>query len=115
MEYAQSSEIERLDGEIDKTKNYFVKFALKVDVSERFQKIEQDFWEEMATKLEKKVFDRKVEAIEVTADKEKKRQNKDMGSLRELVESMRRKTDETLHSMIEVRTEIDTKLNAKEG
>ena len=38
-----------------------------------------------------------------------------MGSLRELVESMRRKTDETLHSMIEVRSEIDTKLNAKEG
>ena len=67
MEYAQSSKIERLDGEIDKTKNYFVKFALKVDVSERFQKVEQDLWEEMTTKLEKKVFDRKVEAIEVTA------------------------------------------------
>ena len=61
------------------------------------------------------MFERKVEAIEVTADKEKKRVNKDMGSLRELVESMRRKTDETLHGMIEVRTEIDTKMAAKEG
>ena len=69
----------------------------------------------MASKLEKKVFDRKVEAIEVTADKDKKRQNKDMGSLRELVESMRRKVDENQHSMVEVRTEIDTKLAAKEG
>ena len=38
-----------------------------------------------------------------------------MGSLRELVESMRRKTDESLHGMVEVRTEIDTKMAAKEG
>ena len=36
MDYAQASEILRIDAEIEKTKNYFVKFALKVDVSERF-------------------------------------------------------------------------------
>ena len=53
MDLAHKREIIRLDDEIEKTRAMLVKFSLKTDVSEKFRKVEQDIWEELALKLEK--------------------------------------------------------------
>ena len=72
MDLAHKREIIRLDDEIEKTRAMLVKFSLKTDVSEKFRKVEQDIWEELALKLEKQVFDRKIETFETDSDLEKK-------------------------------------------
>ena len=69
----------------------------------------------MATKLVTTVFDRKIEHFENEAEIEKKSVNKQLSSIREVTDRMRRKVEETAHSMIEVKSETDTKLSAKEG
>ena len=72
MDLAHKREIIRLDDEIEKTRAMLVKFALKTDVSEKFRKVETEIWEELALKLEKTVFDRKIETFEIETDTEKK-------------------------------------------
>lgn len=115
MDLAHKKEIVRLDDEIEKTRNMLVKFALKTDVNEKFRKVEQELWEELALKQEKTVFDRKIEHFENEAEIEKKSVNKQLSSIREVTDRMRRKVEETSHAMIEVKSETDTKLSAKEG
>ena len=68
MDLAHKREIIRLDDEIEKTRAMLVKFALKTDVSEKFRNVEHEIWEELALKLEKTVFDRKIEYFETDAD-----------------------------------------------
>ena len=115
MDLAHKKEIVRLDDEIEKTRNMLVKFALKTDVNEKFRKVEQELWEEIALKQEKTVFDRKIEHFENEAEIEKKSVNKQLSSIREVTDRMRRKVEETSHAMIEIKSETDTKLSAKEG
>ena len=91
------------------------KFVLKTDYSERLANIEREIWEELALKLEKKAFERRCRGIEEEADAEKKRTNKDLGTIREVCDRMRRKTDENVHALIEVKSEQDQKMSAKEG
>ena len=73
MDYAQIKDIKRVDEEIEKTRAMLTKFVLKTDFSEKFRKTETEIWESMATKMEKKVFDRKIESIEHDMDKERKK------------------------------------------
>lgn len=40
---------------------------------------------------------------------------KDIATLRELFNRMRDKTDETVHSLIDIRSEVDLKMSSKEG
>ena len=91
------------------------KFVLKTDYSERLANIEREIWEELALKLEKKAFERRCRGIEEEADAEKKRTNKDLGTIREVCDRMRRKTDENVHALIEVKSEQDQKMSAKES
>lgn len=91
------------------------KFALKTNVQEKFQKVEKEIWEELALKMEKKVFDRKFEHFEQEADTNNKRINKEIGSVREVADRMRRKTEETSNLLKEIKMETDLKLSAKEG
>ena len=72
MDLAHKKEIVRLDDEIEKTRAMLVKFALKTDVNEKFRKMETELWEELALKLEKTVFERKIEHFENEAEVEKK-------------------------------------------
>ena len=72
MDLAHKKEIVRLDEEIEKTRAMLVKFALKTDVNEKFRKMETELWEELALKLEKNVFERKIEHFENEAEIEKK-------------------------------------------
>ena len=64
MDYALQTEIERVDEEMEKTRNMLTKFVLKTDYTERLKKMETEIWEELAIKLEKKVFDRRIQGIE---------------------------------------------------
>ena len=57
MDYAEKKEIIRIDQEFEKIKKRLGTFVLRVDVSEKFRKIEKEIWEELALKLEKKFFD----------------------------------------------------------
>lgn len=70
MEYAKEKEINRLDNEIEKTRAMLTKFVLKLDFNERFKKSEQDIWEELGTKMEKKSIERKFEVMDATAENE---------------------------------------------
>ena len=45
MDYALQTEIERVDEDIDKTRNMLTKFVQKVDYNERFRKIETELYE----------------------------------------------------------------------
>jgi len=115
MEYAKQTEIERVDDEIEKTRYMLTKFLLKTDFNEKFKKTEAEIWEELATKMEKKIFDRKIEAFEVEADTEKKRVTKELQAIREVCDRMRRKTEETTFMLTEIRSETDDKMASKEG
>ena len=115
MDYALQTEIERVDEDIDKTRNMLTKFVQKVDYNERFRKIETELYEQLNSKLETKIFERKIEHFENKEEKNKIQYSKELSSLREVNDRMRRKTEETTHSMIEIRSETDTKLSAKEG
>lgn len=79
------------------------KFSLKTDVMEKFKKIETEIWEELSLKMEKKVFDRKFNHFEIEQEKQVKMTRKETSSIRELCDSMRRKTDENNHALIEIR------------
>jgi len=48
------------------------KFILKTDVQERFKKVETEIWEELATKMEKRIFDRKFDHFEQEQEKQGK-------------------------------------------
>ena len=115
MDLAHKKEIVRLDEEIEKTRAMLVKFPLKTDVNEKFRKVETEIWEELALKEEKATFERKIEHFENEAEIEKKSVNKQLSSIREVTDRMRRKTEENIHAMIEVKSETDSKLSAKEG
>lgn len=97
MEYASQKEVIRLDEEIERTRAMLTKFVLKVEYNERTKKMEQDSWEALATKMEKKSIERKFDLLEQTAETEKKRVNKDVGAIREVIDRMRRKVDEANH------------------
>jgi hypothetical protein len=115
MEYAKQVEIVRVDEEIEKTRYMLTKFLLKTDFNEKFKRTEAEIWEELATKIETKIFDRKIEAFEVEGATEKKRVNKEMQAIREVSDRMRRKQEEASYSLIEIRGEVDDKMVAKEG
>lgn len=115
MDYANQKEVTRLDEEIEKTRLMLTKFVLKLDFNEKFKRVEQEIWEELATKMEKKSIERKFDHIEQSSDQEKKRTNKEMSAIREVFDRMRRKVDEANHSIIEIRGETDDKMSAKEG
>lgn len=115
MEYANQKEVVRLDEEIEKTRAMLTKFVLKLDFNEKFKRVEQEIWEELATKMEKRSIERKFDLLEQSEENEKKRVSKELSSIREVIDRMRRKVDETTHSMIEIRSETDDKMSAKEG
>mmetsp|Transcript_9060 Transcript_9060/g.12313 ORF Transcript_9060/g.12313 Transcript_9060/m.12313 type:complete len:94 (+) Transcript_9060:62-343(+) len=91
------------------------KFVLKTDVSEKFKKVEKEIWEELALKLEKKTFERKFDHFEQEQASADRSTKKEISSIREVIDRMRRKTEETTLSINELRSESDTKLSAKEG
>ena len=115
MDYAHQKEVVRLDDEIDKTRQMLTKFVLKTDYTEKFRKVETEIWEELSLKMEKKIFDRKFEHFEMEADKANKGLKKELSTVREVCDRMRRKTEENVHSIIEIRSETDSKMSAKEG
>ena len=73
------------------------KFVLKIDYSEKFRKVEAEIWEELSLKMEKKTFDRKFENFEIEADKANKGLKKELSTIREVADRMRRKTEENVH------------------
>mmetsp|Transcript_9061 Transcript_9061/g.12315 ORF Transcript_9061/g.12315 Transcript_9061/m.12315 type:complete len:151 (+) Transcript_9061:680-1132(+) len=115
MDYADKKEIVRLDNEFDRSNQKMTKFVLKTDVSEKFKKVEKEIWEELALKLEKKTFERKFDHFEQEQASADRSTKKEISSIREVIDRMRRKTEETTLSINELRSESDTKLSAKEG
>ena len=65
---------------------------MKVDVQERFKKVEREVWEELALKMEKKTFDRKFTHFETEVEARDKLVKKEISSLREVLDAMRKKT-----------------------
>ena len=49
------------------------------------------------------------------ADKANKGLKKELSTIREVADRMRRKTEENVHQIIEIKSETDGKLSAKEG
>mmetsp|Transcript_13803 Transcript_13803/g.17467 ORF Transcript_13803/g.17467 Transcript_13803/m.17467 type:complete len:151 (+) Transcript_13803:675-1127(+) len=115
MDYADKKEIVRIDNEFDRSNQKMTKFVLKTDVSEKFKKVEKEIWEELALKLEKKTFERKFDHFEQEQASADRSTKKEISSIREVIDRMRRKTEETTLSINELRSESDTKLSAKEG
>ena len=115
MDYADKKDIDRLDNDVEKTNQKMTKFVLKTDVSEKFKKVERDIWEELSLKLEKKTFERKFDHFEQEQLNAEKQTKKEIASLREVIDRMRRKSEETTLSINELRQESDSKLSAKEG
>ena len=115
MDYADKKDIDRLDTEIEKTNQKMTKFVLKTDVSEKFKKVEKEIWEELSLKLEKKTFERKFDHFEQEQLNQEKQTKKEIASLREVIDRMRRKSEETTLAINELRQESDSKLSAKEG
>ena len=72
MDYAHQKEIVRVDKSVEETRSMLAKFILKTDVQERFKKVETEIWEELASKMEKKIFDRKFDHFEQEQDKQVK-------------------------------------------
>lgn len=64
MDKAESKEIVRLDEQIEITRAMLTKFVLKNDYLEKFRKVETEIWDELATKLEKNDFNRKIDSFE---------------------------------------------------
>ena len=91
------------------------KFVHKTDFSERVKQTEVEIWEELAKKQDKTVFSKKFQDYEDENEQQKKQVNKDLCTLRELFDRMRRKTEESILAMIEIRSEIDLKMSSKEG
>jgi len=115
MDYAHQKEIVRVDKSVEETRSMLAKFILKTDVQERFKKVETEIWEELASKMEKKIFDRKFDHFEQEQEKQVKQTKKELASIRESCDRMRRKTDENNHALVEIRVETEGKLSAKEG
>ena len=65
--------------------------------------------------MDKKNVQSRFENMEQSDETERKKVTKELNSLREVLDRIRRKVDETNHSMIEIRSETDDKLSAKEG
>lgn len=72
------------------------KCVLKTDFSERVKQTEVEIWEELARKQDKAVFSKKFEEYEEGADIYQKKITKDISTLRELFDRMRRKTEESV-------------------
>lgn len=64
MDKAEQKEIVRLDEQIEITRAMLTKFVLKNDYLERFRKVETEIWDNLATKLEVNVFNRKIDTFE---------------------------------------------------
>ena len=75
----------------------FIKYAPKFEVQEKFKKIEREIWDELALKLEKTVFNKKIGEIEDEADIEKKNVGKQLNQVRDVTDRMRRKVEENTH------------------
>lgn len=91
------------------------KFVLKTDFTERIMQTESELWDEIAKKQDKSVFTKQFEQYEQDAKKYQERISKDIRTLRELFDRMRCKTDESIHSLVEIRQEVDAKMTSKEG
>lgn len=52
LDFADKTEIIRLDKLIEDTEKKLKRFAVKTDVTERFRKMEKEIWEEMNKKIE---------------------------------------------------------------
>ena len=95
MDFAERSDVKKVESEVGKIMNQRLpKLALKVDVKERFEKQERELWEELSLKMEKKVFERKFTHFELESDNKDKLVKKELLSLREVLDQMRKKTQD---------------------
>lgn len=91
MDYAEKKDITRLDQADEKINLKMTKFIARVDVQEKFRKLEKELWEELALKLEKKTFDRKIEGFEAERETALKSLGKEIATLREVLTRLRTK------------------------
>ena len=91
MDYAEKKDVTRLDQADEKINLKMTKFIARVDVQEKFRKLEKELWEELALKLEKKTFDRKIEGFEAERETALKSLGKEIATLREVLTRLRTK------------------------
>ena len=97
------------------TRAMMTKFVLKTDFSERISLLTKEIWDELVKKQDITVFAKKFEQYEQDSDKHQTRFNKDIQTLRELFQRMRDKAEETMHTLIEIKGDVDKKMSSKEG
>jgi len=115
MDYAEKKDITRLDQADEKINLKMTKFIARVDVQEKFRKLEKELWEELALKLEKKTFDRKIEGFEAERETALKSLGKEIATLREVLTRLRTKQDDFSGSINVLKDDLDEKMSGKEG
>ena len=88
---------------------------MKTDVNEKIMKMEKEIWTELALKTEKTTVNGKFAFIEEEVEKLGQKNNKEVNQVREVCDRMRRKNEAAMHEIIEMRSNIDGKMSAKEG
>ena len=115
MDYADKKDIARLDKEDEKMKMQMTRYIARVDVQEKFKKMEKEVWEELAIKLEKKTFERKIESFEQDRETQFKGVQREITSIREVIDRIRKRQEEFSVSIHQLNEGLDEKMAHKEG
>ena len=110
-----AAELNRVETNLKLNIESQAKYAKKVDVETTLKRIEKEIWYELKLKMEKTTVQSKFESMEEELDALSKKNNKEIGQIRELVQQMNKKNLENTRHLAEIDKELDIKMNKNEG
>ena len=93
MEFAHQSEVTRVEAMLRENINSQGKYAVKVEIIEKFNRMEKEMWDELKLKMEKRTVTQKFEFVEDEIEKLAERNVKEIAQVREVCDRMRKKNE----------------------
>ena len=78
-------------------------------------RLEKEIWDELKTKLKTDTFEKRFNSYETDVNATHKQIHRDIDNLREIADRIRKKNEDNVRSINEVKGEIELKMSSKEG